>query len=268
MEEKTKRHRENKNCRIANIIILMLGVISLFYGIILLAIIGTGSWFNFVFAGLGIFLILIGLFFGRIVKTVSKWNRIFVTVCLSLIFLLFLNFVLFEGTIITKANQEPDFSEEAPRYVIVLGAKVDEDCLPSLEFSKRLIKAEELCNKQSTLILTGGKGTDEPISEAEGAYNYLIKRGRISAGEILLETKSTSTSENLEYALGLIREKGGDSDDSVMIISSAFHLFRASRLALFAGYSNTSYAGSTGLRILQPYYYLREYAAYVREIVL
>lgn len=250
------------------ILLAALGAASLSYGFILLAIIGTGSWFNFVFVGMGLALIVIGVLLDKIVRAFSGGHRIITTICFSVIALLLVNFILFEGTIISFANQVPDFSKGAPKYIIVLGAKVDKNLMPSLEFSQRLITAEEFCSDESILILTGGKGTDEPISEAEGAYSYLTKRNRISAKEILLETKSTSTSENLKYALDIIRENGGDSDDSVLIISSAFHLFRASRLALFAGYSNTCYAGSTGLKILQPYYYFREYAAYFREIVL
>lgn len=56
---------------------------------------------------------------------------------------------------------------------------------------------------------------------------------------------------------------------NVVVVSSSFHLYRASLIAQKQGYDTKtmSFLGSQGLKILMPHYYLREYAAYVRELL-
>jgi len=246
------------------IILIVLGVISLLYGLVVYVYIGGGHWFNYAFIILGLGLIIVGV----LINWILSWNKIVLYILLAIIVLVAINFTVFEVRLISTANNQYDPAAlEHPKWIIVLGAKANGADQPSLEYSVRLKKAAQLSTSESILILTGGKGIDEPVSEAECAYNYLNKLNILTAKDVLLEDKSMSTSENLENAMAIIKTNGGSPDDLVLIISSDFHLYRASQLALEAGLANTCYAGGRGLPILEPYFCTREYAAYVREML-
>lgn len=284
----------------AKITIIALGIISLLYGAAVFLCIGAGHWFNYAFMVLGIVLIVLGFLLPKISDWVSagkkdsenvNGRKLFVLGILGLLCLCLINFSIFEAKVIKFANSKP---ADDPCWLIVLGAKVKPGNIPSLEYAVRLETAAEFLNSRAAedqvssksedrasdasekngirLILTGGKGADEPASESSIGNLYiknLLRIGTagaaISEGRIYLEEKSTSTTENLKFAREIIEANGGSVNDSVIIISSSFHLYRASVLAKEQGYTNTSFLGSTGLKILIPYYYVREYAAYVRE---
>ena len=59
-------------------------------------------------------------------------------------------------------------------YIVVLGAQMKENG-PSVALAKRLDRAYEYLqeNPDTFCVLSGGKGANEPVSEAEGMYAYL-----------------------------------------------------------------------------------------------
>ena len=63
-------------------------------------------------------------------------------------------------------------------YVIVLGARVKEHTI-SDSLKKRLDRAIDYAQKNpdTYLVLSGGKGKDEPVSEAQAMYQYLVYNG-------------------------------------------------------------------------------------------
>ena len=85
------------------------------------------------------------------------------------------------------------------RYV-VLGAHVKGD-VPSKALELRLKAALKYAreNEDTTLILSGGQGFGEDITEAKCMENYLTAHG-ISQELLVLEEKSTSTKENLKFS--------------------------------------------------------------------
>ena len=89
-------------------------------------------------------------------------------------------------------------------YVIVLGAKVDEQGM-SNSLRERLDKAIEYSqdNPGTVLILSGGQGEDEPHSEAKVMYQYLLYNG-VPPEQMVQENVSTSTVENIAYSKALI----------------------------------------------------------------
>lgn len=285
--------------RIAQSIIGILGIACAAYGAVVFAIIGSGHWFNYVLLVLGLALVVLSLLMPKLVNWINEGGksdadskssrgcrnirRDLARVILFIICLCLVNFGIFEAKVIKFANSKP--AQDAS-WVIVLGAKVKPGNIPSLEYALRLGAASDYLTVRSrlikegnpnvgpaNLILTGGQGADEPASESSIGYLYLkqlILVGEsnddvISEKQIFLEEKSVSTSENLKFAREIIEANGGCADDGVVIVSSSFHLYRASVLAREQGFTNTSYKGSTGLKILIPYYYVREYAAYIRE---
>ena len=245
---------------ILKIVLILLGIACCLYCGCVIAIIGTGSWFNFAFGIVGVVLLADGIFLGALKRLNKKCPKIVSIILVIAILLCFVNFGIFEVKAIKYGSAVP---EENTSWLIVLGAKVT-DGHPSVEFTARLKEALEYSNDNpnTKIILTGGQGSDEEKSESEAARIWMTSNG-IAADKIYSEDKSTSTEENFKYAGMIIKSNGGSLDDSIVVVSSEFHLYRASKLAKGAGLTNTSYLGGKGLKILIPQYYLREYAATV-----
>jgi len=112
-------------------------------------------------------------------------------------------------------------------YAIILGAKVKKDSL-SLSLQYRLDAALQYANEHPhvTMILSGGQGSDEPISEAEAMRRFLTENG-IAEGRLILESASTSTYENILYSKKVLPSE----IQSVTIITSDYHLARARKIA-------------------------------------
>jgi uncharacterized SAM-binding protein YcdF (DUF218 family) len=112
--------------------------------------------------------------------------------------------------------------------IIVLGCAVYGDT-PSPFFEKRLEEALKLYNKGygRYIIISGGKGPGENISEAEAGKRYLLKKG-VASKDILLDDKSFSTYENLLFSKEIMEE---NSLKTAVIVSNKFHLKRASTIA-------------------------------------
>lgn len=87
---------------------------------------------------------------------------------------------------------------ENPDAVIVLGCKVNGNT-PSRMLKRRLDSAVIYLNENEDVvcIVSGGKGEDEKISEAQAMKEYLVDKG-IDEGRILTEDKSVNTLENIK----------------------------------------------------------------------
>ncbi|MEI3193353.1 MAG: YdcF family protein [Lachnospiraceae bacterium] len=99
-------------------------------------------------------------------------------------------------------------------YLVVLGAQV-RGTVPSRALKKRLDTAAEYLGKnlETKVVVSGGKGAGEEITEAEAMENYLLELG-IEKDRIIMEDRSTTTSENLRYTGELIdREKDRSGDE-------------------------------------------------------
>ncbi len=77
------------------------------------------------------------------------------------------------------------------------------------------------------LVLTGGIGKGNEISDASAAKQYAIKKG-VPEQAILIEEKSTITEENLQYAKAIMDEH---SLDTAIIVSDPLHMKRAMLMA-------------------------------------
>lgn len=128
---------------------------------------------------------------------------------------------------------------EQVEYLVVLGAKVRPDG-PSVSLMDRIKAAYSYLTEHPEVIavVSGGKGDDEHISEALCMYQELTAMG-IDPDRIWMEDRATSTWENLRFTLDLIEEKTGERPDHLGIISSEYHLFRASLFADRIGIGST-----------------------------
>lgn len=96
---------------------------------------------------------------------------------------------------------------EAPNdadYMILLGAKV-KGTEPSYSLQYRIDKAAEYLktHEQTIVIVSGGKGKGEDISEARAMKKGLMKQS-IAEQRIIMEDRSTNTDENIEFSKSLI----------------------------------------------------------------
>ncbi len=153
-------------------------------------------------------------------------------------------------------------------YLVVLGAKVNADG-PSISLQNRIDAAYEYLaeNPDVIAIVSGGKGSDEPITEAQCMYDHLVAMG-IDPSRIWLEDKATSTWENLHFALDLIEEKTGQRPEKLGVLSSEYHLFRASLFAERCGVEFAGVPASTSLPSVKLNHFLREIAGVWHYILL
>lgn len=112
--------------------------------------------------------------------------------------------------------------------IIVLGCSIY-GTEPSPFLKGRLQHAEKLYREGYAryIIVSGGQGRGEYISEAEAMKSYLIERG-IDSEKIIMEDRSVSTYENLKYSKYEMDEKGFAD---AIIVSNQFHLKRSSYIA-------------------------------------
>lgn len=165
---------------------------------------------------------------GKYPKPVWLLRRIF-TVCL-VIGLLVVGST--EAVIIHASFGSP---EQPVDYVVVLGAKVRVTG-PSASLWDRIYGAYNYLetHPDAIAIVSGGQGEDEPITEAQSMYDELINLG-IDPERIWMEDEATSTWENLNFTLDLIEEKTGQRPQKLGVVSSEYHLFRASLFAKKCG---------------------------------
>jgi uncharacterized SAM-binding protein YcdF (DUF218 family) len=100
---------------------------------------------------------------------------------------------------------------------------------PSPVLRARLDHALDLYRRGlvSRIILTGGVGRGDRLSEAAAGKQYLIEQ-RLPAEALLLDERSTTTRENLQNAAALARANG---INSVLLVSDPFHMLRSLKMA-------------------------------------
>ena len=176
------------------------------------------------------FMPLIGLKFPKFAGLITK--------AVTVVLILGLLVVGITEALIIKASFGSP--EELVHYVVVLGAKVNADG-PSVSLWDRICAAYEFSERHpdAILILSGGQGTDEPITEAECMYRELFWLG-VAPERMRIEDQATSTWENLHFSLDLIEQETGQRPRKIAVLSSEYHLFRAS---LFAKACNVEFLG-------------------------
>lgn len=142
--------------------------------------------------------------------------------------------------------------------IIVLGCKVSGTVLSPFLKSRvdeaiRLYKA----GYGKYIIVSGGKGPGEAISEAEAMTNYLISYG-INPSAILQEDKSGTTLENLTNSKEIMETM---KFKDAIIVSNKYHLKRASLIAEEVG-MKASYSG-----VYNKNYKSLEFSGFLREIL-
>ena len=116
-------------------------------------------------------------------------------------------------------------------FVIIHGCGLADGERMTRLLSNRVDKAIEIyrrCRTKPFIIPSGGRGSDEKISEAQAMKNYLMDHG-IPEESILPEDRSATTRENLLNSKAIIDSRGGGKKTA--LVSSSYHIYRCLRLA-------------------------------------
>ncbi len=189
-------------------------------------------------------------------------KKIFKVFVISILIFI-VSFVSVQGLIINEKNQNYDVQVD---YVIVLGARLYGD-IPSPTLKFRLNSALDYLEDYSDpkVIVTGGQGSGESITEALAMKTYLENKG-VNSHQIILEDKSTSTFENLNNSIDKINELTSNKDIKILIVSSDYHLFRAKMIA--RQFDLTIYTKGTKVPPSVLYKaYIREYFAVIKSLI-
>ncbi len=176
--------------------------------------------------------------------------------------------ICIEGFVIRRGNA--DWTALPADAVIVLGAGVNGKT-PSLSLRTRLDAALDYLthqNLEAPVVLTGGMGYGEEITEARCMYDWLAERG-VPADRLILEERAVSTAENFEFSKALLEAEGVDVEKgTVAVVTNDFHIARAELIAEKQGYG-----GVVGVPAKLPWlhltvnYYLREAFAVVKTVL-
>ena len=141
--------------------------------------------------------------------------------------------------------------------VLVLGCGIrGETILPTLQL--RLDKCLEYLRKNPSalVIVSGGQGRNEAISEAEAMKLYLVSKG-IDSAQIVEEKQSRNTMQNLQYSKKILDSRFSEKSYSVACVTSNYHSYRAEKLSMAIGLPIMRY-NSANRWYLYPSAYFRE----------
>ncbi|WP_312635636.1 YdcF family protein [Oscillibacter sp.] len=197
----------------------------------------------------------------------SRGGKVCKVIFLACVIMGILSFAVVE-TFLVKVGRIPPYGDP-PAAVVVLGAGVN-GTTPSLVLASRLNAAKTYLSQipsDTPVILSGGQGPGEDVTEAQAMYNYLTAVG-ISGERLYLEERSTTTAENLAYSETILSELGIDTyNNSVAVVTNDFHMARVRYLADFETPITV-----TGVPARLPYwwltanYYTREYFALAKAM--
>lgn len=167
-------------------------------------------------------------------RALLYWMRIAIAALLAVCFAVGL-FISFFMVKYASFNTPPAAdSDGSSGTVVVLGCHIYGES-PSKLLKGRLDAAIEYLNSHeaASVIVSGGQGDDEIISEALAMKNYLAENG-ISEDRIIMEDKSTNTDENIRFSGSIISEQG--LPDTLYIVTDTFHSYRAYLFAEKCGF--------------------------------
>lgn len=222
-----------------------------------IALAGFGTWFFLIWGGIGIFFLLLSAIFRseKLMTAIPGWLK---GICAGVFFAAILLFCSVEGLILSRYHAQ---AAPGADYVVVLGAQW-KSTGPSEVLRRRLARAADYLddNPDAKVIVSGGQGENEIMSEAAGMRDYLVKMG-IEESRILVEDRSSNTCENLVFSGQLLDRQ----QDSVVIVTNNFHMFRALSIAKKQGYAHVEGLAAGSLPGMAPNNLLREFLGVLKD---
>ncbi len=192
----------------------------------------------------------------------------------AVLLVLISSFCLIQALITVQMKQKP-----APdcEYLLILGCRVRgleitkslryrlDAALAYLKQNEKYIESrnteDDVPNNAIRIIVSGGQGPGEDISEAQAMKDYLCAHG-IEASRIFMEDESTDTEKNIAYSARFIPDK----NVKIGVVSNDFHLFRAGMLVRAKGFHNVSTIAARSDEVLFLNYRVREYFGVIKDL--
>ena len=215
--------------KIVRAIIVSIGTLALLSSLLLLFYANMHIG-HFLCIGINILIILTGIFLDKI----PRWCTV-TFVCVLLLAAVMCSVLFFLGR-----SDTATYSEDA---LIVLGAGIRGET-PSVILRGRLDTALEYHKKNPTavIVVSGGHGPQEDITEARAMHRYLTENG-VPSGQIILEETATSSNENFRFSKALL-DAHFESGYTVAFITNEYHIYRAEATAHKAGIDNITHVHS------------------------
>lgn len=156
-------------------------------------------------------------------KKLNRWVKVLIAlVCVGV-----LAFSALLGAVLYGSY---DHVRGEPQVMVILGCQV-KSWGPSILLQDRLDKALDYWedNPDITIVVSGGQGPDEHITEAQAMYDYLVESG-VDGEQIIQEDRSHNTIQNLTCTKELLEEEGYDINTDMIVVSNGFHLTRVRML--------------------------------------
>jgi len=148
-----------------------------------------------------------------------------------------------------------------PNYIIALGSGLIGDKVPPLLASRldEAVKQYKKYGERPYIIVSGGQGSDEKVSEAYAMKEYVVDVHQIPTQKILMEDQSTNTEQNLAFSKEIMDKHAQGKKYRSLFVTNNFHVFRASIYAKKARLDAQGVGSKTAL------YYLPN--AFTREFI-
>ena len=196
-------------------------------------------------------------------RRLRKWLLVLLTVGMCFFTV---TFCIFCGVILSY-SADASLPADDDVLVLVYGCRTYGD-RPSRMLMGRLDAAYELLTlyPDSVCIVTGGQGSNEPITEASSMKRYLYGLG-IDESRIIMEDRASDTKENIAFSMELIESHGLDGY-TVISVSDNYHLMRIKLLASRYGLETYIHAADFRLDFIFLSSLTREYLSYIKLLVL
>ena len=160
----------------------------------------------------------------------GRRKPLWLKILLAVVLLAVLAFAVLEGIVLSGGRTQVATGDGAPEVMVIFGCKVDPDG-PSILLQDRLDTALDYLedHPDTTVVVAGGQGDDEHVSEAQAMYDYLVEHGA-DGDQIIREDQSRNTWQNVNNTLDLFQSGEIDGTERVLLVSSDFHLTRIQML--------------------------------------
>jgi uncharacterized SAM-binding protein YcdF (DUF218 family) len=179
-----------------------------------------------------------------------NWLQVLSTIYPILVLYLSWQFLVFYVSSRAYARRVRRFEA---KYYVVHGAGLINGSEVGRLLAGRIEAAVKNAKADTILVLSGGKGDDEHLSEAAAMQKYAVEKLGFPIERTILEDKSTTTYENLVNSAQII-------NDRFLIFTSDYHVFRT---VLFAASLKLDVQGGRGGKTA--FYY--RVPAFMREFI-
>lgn len=232
------RSNNKLNNKTLDKVAIVIGIISMMYYMGLKIVLGHIA-FSIVFFIVGIILVIYGVV--EIKLGINLWFMIpkILRRIIVILFAIGLSiFIIIEGIIIYEGHHKETGKTD---YLMVLGAGIKgEEIGTTLRY--RLDTAIEFneINPDVKIIVSGGQGQGEDVTEAYAMKKYLIENG-VNENLIITEDKSTNTYENFMFTKNILEKENINDDYKITVVTNDFHMYRAKYLGEEVGFKCLGY---------------------------